>query len=75
MYTSAALMLQAIHDRIGDGAFLSLLRDWVQQHRGANVDRAQFTAFANQHTGRDLTGLINAWLDSPTTPPAALGGK
>jgi len=75
VYTSAALLLQAIYDRIGDTAFLELLRDWAQQHRDANVDRAQFTAFVNQHTGQDLTTLINAWLDSPTTPPSSLGGK
>ncbi len=75
VYTSPALLLQAIHDRIGDTAFLALLRDWAQQHRGASVDRAEFTAFANRHTGQDLTPLIDAWLDSPTTPPAALGGR
>jgi aminopeptidase N len=75
VYTSAALLLQAIDDRVGDPEFIALLRDWAQDHRDRNVDRAMFTAFANQHTGQDLTGLINAWLDAPTTPPAALGGK
>ena len=75
VYTSAALMLQAIHDRVGDTAFLALARDWVQQHRDGTVDRTLFTAFVKQHTGKDLTELIDAWLDSPTTPPAALGGR
>jgi aminopeptidase N len=75
VYTSPALLLQAIYDRVGETGFFALLRDWVQQHRDGNVDRAMFTAFANQHTGQDLTPLIDAWLDSPTTPPAALGGR
>jgi aminopeptidase N len=75
VYTSAALLLQAIDDRVGNDAFLALLRDWAQQHREGSVDRAGFTAFANRHTGQDLTALIDAWLDSPTTPPAALGGR
>jgi aminopeptidase N len=75
VYTSAALLLQAIDDRVGEAEFLALLRDWAQQHRDGNVDRAMFTAFANRHTGQDLTALINAWLDSPTTPPPALGGR
>ncbi|OLB65066.1 MAG: hypothetical protein AUI10_08500 [Actinobacteria bacterium 13_2_20CM_2_72_6] len=75
VYTSAALLLQAIDDRVGDTGFFALLRDWAQEHRDGNVDRAAFTAFANRHTGQDLTALINAWLDSPTTPPPALGGR
>ena len=65
VYMSAALLLQAIDDRVGDAEFIALLRDWAQDHRGRNGDRAMFTAFANQHTGQDLTGLINAWLDEP----------
>jgi hypothetical protein len=34
------------------------------------VDRALFTTFVNEHTGRDFTQLIDLWLDSPTTPAA-----
>lgn len=64
-----------MHDRTGDAAFLALLRDWAQEHRDTSVDRAQFVAFANRHSGQDLTPLVDAWLDSPTTPPAALGGR
>jgi aminopeptidase N len=75
VYVCGALLLQAIHDRIGDSAFLALLRDWAQEHRDRTVDRLQFVAFVNRHTGQDLTALINAWLDSPTTPPASLGGR
>jgi hypothetical protein len=40
----------------------------VQQHKGTNQTRASFIAFANQHTGKNLTGLINLGLDSTTTP-------
>ncbi len=68
VYICAALMLQKIRDLIGDQAFFSLLDDWVHKHKGTNQDRAAFVAYANQHTRRDLTALINAWLDSPTTP-------
>jgi aminopeptidase N len=75
VYTSAALLLQAIDDRVGDTGFFTLLRDWAQEHRDGTADRATFTAFANRHTGQDLTALINTWLDSPTTPSAALGGR
>ncbi len=75
VYLSGALLLQAIHDRVGAAEFDALLRDWVQEHRDGSVDRAMFTEFANRHTHQDLTALIDAWLDAPTTPPAALGGR
>jgi aminopeptidase N len=70
VYVGPALMLHAIHDQIGDEAFFALGRDWVQERRNTQVDRAEFTSFVNEHTGRDFTALIDAWLDSPTTPTA-----
>lgn len=69
VYFGPALMLHAIHSQIGDEAFFALGRDWVQQRRNTSVDRAEFTAFVNEHTGQDFTALIDTWLDSPTTPP------
>jgi aminopeptidase N len=68
MYICPALMLHEIHEQIGDAAFFSLATDWAQQHRGTAQGRAAFVAFVNQHTGKDLTALINTWLDSPSTP-------
>ncbi len=68
VYFGPALMLYAIHQEIGDEAFFALGRDWVQEHRNTQVDRPQFMAFVNEHTGRDFTDLMNLWLDSPTTP-------
>jgi aminopeptidase N len=70
VYAGPAMMLRAIHQAVGDDAFFALGRDWVQHNRNTQVDRAEFTQFVNQHTGRDFTALINSWLDSPTTPPA-----
>jgi aminopeptidase N len=69
VYLCPALMLAAIRARLHDDtAFFGLLRDWAQQHRDSNQDRASFTGYVNQHTGRDFTALIDSWLDSPTTP-------
>jgi aminopeptidase N len=68
VYVGPALMLDEIRRRIGDNRFQSLLRDWVQQHRYTNQDRASFTAWLNGYAGQDLTAVVNAWLDSPTTP-------
>ncbi|MEV6525128.1 M1 family metallopeptidase [Longispora sp. NPDC051575] len=68
VYMCPALLLHEIRKLVGDEAFWALARDWTGQHRNTNQDRASFTAFVNRHTGRDLTALIDKWLDSPTTP-------
>jgi aminopeptidase N len=68
VYFGPALMLNEIRETIGDQAFFALARDWVQTQRDSHQDRASFTAFVNKHTGRDLTAIVNKWLDSPTTP-------
>jgi aminopeptidase N len=68
VYIPPALMLNKIRDLVGDKTFFSLCDDWVHQHKDSNQDRASFIAFVNQHTGKDLTTLINSWLDSPSTP-------
>jgi aminopeptidase N len=73
VYIPPALMLHEIRKEIGDKKFFAMMRDWAKQHRNAEVDRRQFTSWLNRYTGRNLTRLVNRWLDSPTTPPAAQG--
>jgi aminopeptidase N len=68
VYVCPALMLHQLHKALGEQAFFALARAWVSQHAGTAQDRAAFTAFVNRQTGRDFTKLIDAWLDSPTTP-------
>ncbi|WP_018351678.1 M1 family metallopeptidase [Longispora albida] len=68
VYTCPAGMLLKIHQKLGDDRFFKLARDWVQTQKNTGQDRASFIAFVNKHTGEDFTALINAWLDSPTTP-------
>ncbi|MFG1942187.1 M1 family metallopeptidase [Nonomuraea sp. NPDC048826] len=68
VYYSPALMLHEIRKRIGDDRFFAMTRAWAQEHRHTSQDRASFTAWINEHTGEDLTELIDAWLDSRTSP-------
>jgi len=68
VYYGPALMLHAIRQQIGDQRFFAMAAAWVQEHRNTTQDRASFTRFVNGFTGHDFTPLINAWLDSPTTP-------
>jgi aminopeptidase N len=68
VYVGPALMLHEIRQRLGDPAFFAMLHDWVQHHAHTNQDRASFTAWLNAYTGRDLTPILDRWLDSSTTP-------
>jgi aminopeptidase N len=70
VYYPPALMLHAIRQQIGDTQFFAMAREWVQKHRNTTQDRASFTSFVNDFTGRDFTSLIDVWLDSATTPAA-----
>ncbi|WP_433204826.1 M1 family metallopeptidase [Dactylosporangium sp. CS-047395] len=68
VYVCPALMLRQLHKALGDERFFALGRSWAASNTGTARNRADFVAFVNKQTGRDFTGLINAWLDSPTTP-------
>jgi aminopeptidase N len=61
-------MLNEIRKKVGDKKFYGMLRGWAQEHRATNQDRATFAAWVKQSMGKDLTPLINRWLDSKTTP-------
>ncbi|MQA26467.1 MAG: M1 family peptidase [Micromonosporaceae bacterium] len=68
VYVGPALMLHEIREEVGDKAFFAMARDWVQDNLHTHQDRESFTTFVNRHTGRDLTPIVNKWLDSKTTP-------
>ncbi|GAA2344060.1 M1 family metallopeptidase [Dactylosporangium salmoneum] len=68
VYVCPALLLHELHKALGDAGFFALGRAWAAANAGTARDRAAFTAFVNRQTGRDFTALIDAWLDSPTTP-------
>ena len=68
IYVGPALMLHEIRETVGDDVFFGLCREWVQRHLHGHVDRESFTRFVTDYTGQDLTAIIDAWLDSPTTP-------
>ncbi|MCY1140417.1 M1 family metallopeptidase [Actinoplanes sp. Pm04-4] len=71
VYLCPAAMLKELNDALGDEKFFALARAWVQEHKNTQQSRASFTAFVNEHTGRDFTKLINSWLDSKSTPRPA----
>ncbi|GAA2672246.1 M1 family metallopeptidase [Actinoplanes palleronii] len=68
VYVCGAAMLKELNDALGDKEFFALMTAWVADHKNTNQDRAAFITFVEAQTGTDFSELINAWLDSPTTP-------
>jgi aminopeptidase N len=71
VYLRGAMTLQALRTEIGDAVFYRILRRWAQQNRDGNVSTAQFIAFAERASGRDLRGLFTTWLSTPGAGSAA----
>ena len=68
VYVGPALMLHELRGVLGDPTFFAMLHDWVQHNRHTQQDRAGFTAWLRAYTGRDVSAIVDKWLDSPTTP-------
>ena len=65
-----AMTLQALRAKIGDAAFLTLLRRWCDTYRGATASTADFIGLAEQVTGKDLDAFFQNWLYATKKPAA-----
>ena len=70
VYVRGAMTLQALREKIGDGAFFGVMRDWAQDNRYGTVTTAQFVALAEQESGMDLDAFFRVWLYEPGKPVA-----
>ncbi|WP_393061362.1 M1 family metallopeptidase [Streptomyces sp. LN549] len=68
VYDGSALVLYALRQEIGSGAFDRLERLWVRKHRDSDAATADFTALASRVAGRDLTAFFDGWLYGRKTP-------
>lgn len=68
IYKRGALALHALRRAVGDDQFFALLPDWVAEYRYGSVTTDDFLAFAGEHTGSDVTGLLRPWLEDPALP-------
>lgn len=62
VYKRGALTLHALRSTIGDDAFFTLLRRWVEEHRHGTVTTEMLTELAGEVSGQDLGDLFRAWL-------------
>ncbi|MEV6955763.1 M1 family metallopeptidase [Streptomyces sp. NPDC051183] len=70
VYYRGAMVLQRIRQEVGDEKFFALVRGWVADHRHGNVDTADFTEYAQEKTGRDLSRIWDVWLYGEDRPKA-----
>ena len=68
IYERGAMTLQALREKVGDGTFFRIMRDWAATHRYGNATTAQFVALAERDSGRNLHHFFAVWLDQPSKP-------
>jgi aminopeptidase N len=68
VYRRGAMTLQALREKIGNGPFSTVIRDWTAAHRHANATTADFIALAEQVSGRDLDAFFKTWLYTARKP-------
>ena len=62
IYNRGGMTLQALREKIGDGAFFEIMRRWAAEHRYGNVRTPQFVALAEQVSGMQLDHFFDVWL-------------
>ncbi|MFD3718845.1 M1 family metallopeptidase [Streptomyces sp. NPDC058674] len=68
VYYRGAMVLHRIRQEVGDGAFFDMVRGWAAEHRHGNASTADFTAYAQERTGRDLKTVWDVWLYGKDRP-------
>jgi aminopeptidase N len=61
-YVRGGMALQALRQEIGTRTMLRLLRRWAASHRHGSANIGEFTALAEQLSGRQLDSLFRRWL-------------
>jgi aminopeptidase N len=62
VYVRGAMAVQALREEIGTKPLLRVLRRWTREHRHGSATIREFTALAEQVSGRDLDPLFRRWL-------------
>lgn len=62
VYGRGAMVLHQVRRAIGDRDFFEMLRGWPAAHRHGNASTADFTAYAERVSGKDLGKVWDVWL-------------
>jgi aminopeptidase N len=69
VYDGGALVLFALHEKVGDAAFRAIERAWVGSLRDRVASTADFIRLASRVAHQDLRAFLTDWLYGMRTPP------
>ena len=67
-YDRGAATLHALHEKIGDEAFLAGARDWVATYQDGTASTDDFQAVMEDASGEDLEQFFDVWVRTPVKP-------
>jgi aminopeptidase N len=70
VYSRGGMALQALRVAVGDDNFFAALRAWATERAGGNGSVQDFLAVVKRISGKNIDGIAQTWLFSPTRPPA-----
>jgi aminopeptidase N len=62
IYDRGGMTLEALREKVGDGTFFQILRDWVSQHEYGKAGTNNFIRLAEADSGIDLDHFFKVWL-------------
>ena len=68
VYLRGAFTLHALRTTIGDDAFFTLIRAWVDEFGGGNATTPEFISLAEDISGQDLGAFFGEWLFADVMP-------
>jgi hypothetical protein len=67
--TAGLLMLFGLREMVGKDTFRRIEKTFFAEFSGRSASTGDYIKVANRVSGKDLTGYINSWIYSATTPP------
>jgi aminopeptidase N len=74
VYGRGAMVLQRVRLAVGDDTFFRIVRGWARTYRHGNASTADFTAYVEKVSGRDLDRLWDDWLYGDAKPSLGQAG-
>ncbi|MEH6537282.1 MAG: M1 family metallopeptidase [Psychroserpens sp.] len=71
-YKKGAWALHVLREQVGDSAFNSAVKTYLEKHQFANVETTNFMSEVETASGIDLTSFVNEWLIEKKLPEDAM---
>lgn len=68
VYSRGALTLHALRKTVGDEAFFTGVRSYLEEHKGGTATTEDLRASLERTSGQDLSGRFNEWLYQAALP-------